>query len=94
MAKDYPEHHKLLIAATRIYYVKIWTFDPFPDDKLQAQWAVDSWDTVSNGLPLPDNGVIHYVSDSAFNAPKQWQLVTGTDIMTRSRAETRMLGVF
>jgi hypothetical protein len=63
-AKDYPEHQKLLIAATRVYYVKIWTSDPFPDDKLQAQWAVDSWNAVSDGIPLPDAGVIHYVSDT------------------------------
>ena len=62
MAKDYPKHQKLLIAATRIYYIKIWTFDPFPDDKLQAQWASDSWDTVSDGSPLPDIGMIGYVS--------------------------------
>lgn len=54
MAKDFPEHQKLLNAAVKIYYVKIWTFDPFPDDKLQAQWALDSWDMVSDGLPMPD----------------------------------------
>ena len=62
-AKAYPKHNKLLIAATRVYYVKIWTSDPFPDDKVQAQWAVDSWDTVSDGIPLPDTGAIQYVSD-------------------------------
>jgi hypothetical protein len=64
-ARDYPKDvQKLLIAATRIYYVKIWTFDPFPDDKLQAQWAIDAWDTVSDGLQMPDTGVIRYVSDA------------------------------
>jgi len=61
-AKAYPKHNKLLIAATRVYYVKIWTSDPFPDDKVQAQWAVDSWDTVSDGIPLPDTSAIQYVS--------------------------------
>lgn len=64
-AKCFPEHQKLLIAATRVYYVKIWTFDPFPDDKCQAQWAVDSWDAVSDGSPLPDTRAIQYVSHIA-----------------------------
>jgi len=56
-----------MIAATRVYYVKIWTSDPFPDDKTQAQWAVDSWDAVSDGIPLPNTSVIQYVS----NAPQR-----------------------
>lgn len=55
MAKDFPEHQKLLIAATKVYYIKIWTFEPFLDNKLQAQWVVDSWGAVSDGLPLPDD---------------------------------------
>lgn len=63
MAKDYPEYKKLLLAATRVYYVKIWTSNPFPDDKVQAEWAANSWDAVSNGTPLPDNGMIQYVSN-------------------------------
>ena len=46
MSKDYPEHKKLLLAATHVYYMKIWTSNPFPDDKVQAEWAVHSWDTV------------------------------------------------
>ena len=66
MARAFPEHHKLMIAATWVYYVKIWTSDPFPDDKTQAQWAVDSWDAVSDGIPLPNTSVIQYVS----NAPQ------------------------
>ena len=63
MAKDYPEYKKLLLAATRAYYVKIWTSNLFPDDKAQAEWAVQSWDAVSNGTPLPDNSMIQYVSN-------------------------------
>lgn len=62
-AKDYPEHQGLIVAATRPYYVQLWTCDPFPDDKLQERWAMDSWDTVSDGVPIPDFGVIRYVSN-------------------------------
>jgi len=65
-AKAYPEHTKQLIAATRVYYTKIWTSNPFPDEKLQAQWAVDSWNFVSDGEPLPDNGMIQYVSNKFY----------------------------
>jgi hypothetical protein len=62
-AKDYPKDKKsLILAATRVYYVKIWTLDPFPDDKLQVRWAIDAWNAVADGLPLPDDGVIQYVS--------------------------------
>jgi len=63
-AKDYPEHQGLILAATRPYYVKIWMFDPFPGDKVQRQWAMDSWDAISDGVPIPDDGVIRYVSDA------------------------------
>ena len=72
IAKDFPEHQKLLVAATKVYYVKIWTFDPFPDDKLQAQWALDSWDAVSDGLTLPNDqagAMIRYVSNSLYVQP-------------------------
>jgi hypothetical protein len=65
-AKDYPEHQALILAATRPYYVKVWTCGPFPDEKLQAQWAVDSWGAVSDGVPVPDPRVIRYVSHSRY----------------------------
>ena len=92
-AKSFPEHQKLLIAATRVYYVKIWTFDAFPDDKCQAQWAVDSWDDVSDGLPLPDTSAIHYVSLTA--TYQTWLLpINDTGTTARSLVETQMQGLF
>ena len=51
-----------MLTATWPYYVKVWTCDPFPNEKLQAQWAVDSWDAVLDRLPVPDSNVIRYVS--------------------------------
>lgn len=92
-AKTYPEHNKSLIAATRVYYVKIWTSDPFPDDKAQAQWAVDSWNAVSDGTPLPDTGVIKYVSNAPQRATKPHLPLTNADV-SRSLAETQTQGLF
>ena len=61
-AKDYPEHQATILAATRSYYVRMWTGDLFPNDQLQTRWAMDSWDDVSDGQPVPDPGILHYVS--------------------------------
>lgn len=72
-AKDYPEHQTMIVAATRPYYIRVWTCDPFPDDKLQAQWAIDSWDGVSNGEPVPDSNILRYVSDP-FCETSEWCL--------------------
>jgi len=72
IAKDFPEHQKLLIAAMKIYYVKIWTFDPFLDNKLQAQWVLNSWDAVSDGLTLPEaqaGAMICYVGNPFYVQP-------------------------
>lgn len=69
-ARAYPEHGKQLIAATRVYYMKIWTVDPFPDDKLQAKWAVDSWHVASDGEPLPETTMISYVSNVLCAQPR------------------------
>ena len=52
-----------MVAAIKPYYVRLWTFDPFPDDKLQTQWVNDSWDEVSGGVPVPDTKVLRYVGD-------------------------------
>ena len=52
----------MILAATRPYYVRLWTRDPFPDDKLRIQWANDSWNEVSGGEPVPDPNVLRYVS--------------------------------
>ena len=61
-AKDFLEHQALIVATTQPYYVKIWTCNLFPNDKVQAQWAVDSWDAILDGVPIPGPGVIRYVS--------------------------------
>ena len=90
MARAFPEHHKLMIAATWVYYVKIWTSDPFPDDKTQAQWAVDSWDAVSDGIPLPNTSVIQYVS----NAPQHVIATHSQRRVSRFPAETQMQDPF
>jgi len=62
-AKDYPKDEKFLIlAAAKVYYIKIWTVNPFPDDKLQVKWAIDVWNAVADRSPMPDDQVVQYVS--------------------------------
>ena len=36
--------------------------NPFPNNQLQTLWAMDSWDDVSDGEPMPDSSVLRYVS--------------------------------
>jgi hypothetical protein len=67
-AKDYPEHEAIIVAVTRPYYIKIWTCDPFPDDRLRTQWAMDSWDVVSDGVPVPGHAVVNYLTKRDSNA--------------------------
>jgi len=78
-AKDYPKDEKsLILAATKIYHVKIWTIDPFPDDKLQVRWAIDAWDAVADGSPMPDGQVIQYVSIFSITPTGKPRLLTNT----------------
>ena len=70
-----------------------------PDDKLQVRWAIDAWDAVVDGSPMPDDGVIQYVSTFVTPTGKPKPLttpccqITAWDLNTRTilKSEVRSL---
>jgi len=67
-ASDYPpDIQKLLLASSHHYYIYIWTRNPFPDEDVEARWALDAWESAVGSdpaLPLPEQ--IRYVSGCSF----------------------------